>query len=532
MGIRTAAVLVESEMSQKQLKKSTLLGFVALFCALMSFLGTARLIGAPVFESGPLIHDFENTLSGGIRREIAGPIYYREQAGSKRTRAFPPFVSRTDDPDLDYTEVDVLYPVFTYDRFGKESRVQLFQMLSLSDSSEQDDSVRQKLSFFPLYFQQRSTNSAKDYTALFPFYGTLKNRMLRDEIKFVMFPAYGMSRKRDVVTRNYLYPFFHLREGNHLQGWQFWPLVGRETREPHTITNDYGFEVHVPGHRKEFALSPFLFRNHLDIGTTNEVRETAVLPLVSLSRSPARDSSVYLWPFLKFTNDKANQYREWGFPWPLWVIARGEGKHMNRFWPLFSQARKGDLEGVFYLWPFWKEKRALAAPLDRRRTRIMFFLYSDIVERNTDTGEAMQRRDLWPLFTYRKELDGRERLQALSLLAPLLPNNKSVERNYSPLWALWRTEKNPATATRSDSLLWNLWRREITPGQRKNSYFFGLLRSTKTDDGTDWTWFHFRRQRGERPNESPSAVPVGSKELQPQIGPISIRPVSEMKFES
>ena len=513
-------------------KKRILLAFIAIIATGVQFIIVPNSDSASFFEAGPLIHDFQPPIETGERREIAGPIYYREQIGTKRTWAFPPFVSRTDDPDLEYTEVDVLYPLLTYDRFGKESRVQLLQMLSLSDSGEQDDSVRQKFSIFPFYFQQRSTNSTKNYTALFPFYGTLKNRMLRDEIRFVMFPAYGMSRKRDVVTRNYLYPFFHLREGNHLKGWQLWPLVGREVKAPHSITNAYDLRVDVPGHQQDFALWPFLFRNQLNIGTTNEVRETAVLPLVSMSRSPARDSSVYLWPFLKVTNDKANRYREWGFPWPLWTVARGEGKHMNRFWPFFSRARKGDQQSEFYLWPLWKEKRAQAEPLDRRRSRVLFFLYSDLVERNTVTGEAMHRRDLWPLFTYRKHLDGRERLQVLSLLAPLLPNNKSVERNHSPLWALWRTEKNPATAARSDSLLWNLWRREITPGKRKNSYFFGLLHSTKTDDGTDWTWFHFRRNRADGPTESPSATPVGTRELQPQIGPISIRPISDMKFKS
>ena len=47
----------------------------------------------------------------------------------------------------------------------------------------------------------------------FPLYGHLQNRLFRDEIFFVLFPVYGESRKRDVVTDNYLYPFFHLRHG-------------------------------------------------------------------------------------------------------------------------------------------------------------------------------------------------------------------------------------------------------------------------------------------------------------------------------
>ncbi len=516
-------------------KRRFLLEFRFLLPFLAAVLGcTASVIGEDApdrarYQAGPLLHDFQLTHEQGWRREVLGPLYYQAQAGSKAVTAFPPFYSHTRDPELEYTEIDVLYPLVTYDRFGQESRVQLLQLLSLSDSSEQDESVRHKLSLFPVYFQQRSTNAELNYTALFPFYGTLKNRMLRNEIQFTMFPLYGMSRKRDVVTQNYLYPFFHLREGNRLRGWQVWPLVGREVREPHSITNYLGLEQFMPGHRQEFALWPFMFRNHNDIGTTNEVRETAVLPFFSHSRSPNRDSSVYLWPFFKYTDDRENKYREWGFPWPLWSIARGEGKQMNRFWPLFSRAHNDDgVERNFYLWPLWKDEYARADSLDRRRSRLLFFLWSDLRERNPQTGKEMHRQDLWPLYTYRKQLDGRERLQLLSPLAPLLPNNKSVERNWSPVWALWRTEKNPAAQLRTDSLFWNLWRREISPEGTNNSYFFGLAQSRKTTDGTRWKWFHFSRGNGGKNAEAEAgARPSDSAtRLQPELDPIRLRPVT------
>jgi len=83
---------------------------------------------------------------------------------------------------------------------------------------------------FPIYFQQRSPDPGLNYTAVVPFYGRLENRLFRDEIRFVLFPLYGQSRKKDVVTDNYLYPFFHVRHGDALQGWQFWPLAGYDTK--------------------------------------------------------------------------------------------------------------------------------------------------------------------------------------------------------------------------------------------------------------------------------------------------------------
>jgi hypothetical protein len=87
----------------------------------------------------------------------------------------------------------------------------------------------------------------------------------------------------------------------------------------------------------------------------------------------------------------------------------------------------------------------------------------------------LHRADFWPLYTYRKDFNGNSRLQILSILEPILPNNKSIERDWSPIYALWRAEKNPRTGASSQSLLWNLYRHESTPLTKKCSLLFGLF---------------------------------------------------------
>ena len=89
-------------------------------------------------------------------------------------------------------------------------------------------------------FIERSISSAdptQNYTALLPFWGTLKDRLLRDEIKVRLFPLYSRTVKKDVVTENYAFPFLHIRHGTQLDGWQFWPLMGHEHRDPITSTS-------------------------------------------------------------------------------------------------------------------------------------------------------------------------------------------------------------------------------------------------------------------------------------------------------
>lgn len=463
-------------------------------------------------SAGFLAHRFPLTLQPGQRLEVMGPLYYRQQSESNTLWALPPLFSRTTDPDLDMTEMDFGYPFLTYDRFGKEYRVQFFQVFSFAGGPTLDEVPKHRFTLFPLYFQQRSPDTNLNYTALFPIYGHLKNRLFRDEIHFVAFPIYGQSKKRGVVTDNYVYPIFHLRHGEKLKGWQVWPVFGHEYKGLTTKTNGFGEEELVPAHDKWFALWPIYFHNDLELGTDNPQKVRMLLPIYSLTRSPLRDSSTYIWPLFTYTDDREKKYHEYGAPWPLIVFARGQGKTVNRVWPLFGQAHNDTLQSDFYLWPIWKYNRIQSAPLDRERTRIFFFLYSGVIERNTETGQHRQRTDLWPLFTAKKDLNGNERLQILAPVEPFLPNNKSIERDYAPFWSLWRTEKNPKEGTRSHSLLWNLYRKDVRPGETKCSLLFGLIQYQSTAEGRHWRWFYLPAGKQDKEPAAAAANPAASKE--------------------
>ena len=131
-----------------------------------------------------------------------------------------------------------------------------------------------------------------------------------------------------------------------------------------------------------------------------------------------------------------------------------------------------------------------SAPLDSRRTRICFFLYSDLAEKNTETEAVRRRVDFWPFFTHRRDFNGNSRLQVVALLEPFMPENKGIERNYSPLWSVWRSENNPRAGASSQSLLWNLYRREATPDAKKCSLLFGLFQYQSGSKGKNMRLFY------------------------------------------
>ncbi|HEY3760835.1 MAG TPA: hypothetical protein VGN23_03715 [Verrucomicrobiae bacterium] len=440
----------------------------------------------PVFgqdglQAGPLYDTFPLTLAPGHREEALGPLYYNQQSESDRLWALPPFYSRETDSTVKMVQDDYLYPIMTYRRYGTEYRWQFIELFSIAGGKEPSEfqDVR-RFTLFPIYFQQRSPLTNDNYTALVPFYGHLKERLFRDDIFFVMFPIYGETRKKDVINDNYLYPFFNTRHGDGMRGWQFWPIIGKEHKVLTVQTNNWGDAITNAGHDHLFVLWPIHFRQNNGIGTDNPEKIRADIPFYFLQRSPQRDSTSALWPFFTWINDRGQKYREWQMPWPFVIIARGEGKTTTRVFPLFSQAHNSTFVDNFYLWPLYKYNAIHSDPLARQRTRILFFLYQNTKDKNTGTGKEKQRVDLWPFFVYHRDFEGNNRLQLLAPLETFVPDNPYVERDWSPLWSVWRAENNVKTGASSQSLLWNLYRRDTAPDTKKISLLFGLFQYQST----------------------------------------------------
>jgi hypothetical protein len=436
---------------------------------------------AEPIAAGFIFDRFRLTLEDGFRTEAAGPFYYSQQSDSERQWAIPPFFSTDDDPVLDQHEDDVLYPLVTSTRYGHERRWQLAQLISFSSGQEPDETGVRRFTIFPIYFQQRAADTNLNYTAVVPFYGRLQNRLFRNEIYFVMFPFYVETRKRDVVTENYFYPFVDVHHGQGMTGWQFWPFAGREHKDITSDTNDFGDVTLNPGHDRAFYLWPFYLRQDNGLGSSDPEKFRASIPFYAITRSPLRDSTTVLWPFFSSIDDRSRNYHEWQGPWPFVVLAHGPGKETTRFWPVFSQSHNATKEIDSYAWPLYVHTRTHSDPLDERRDRVLFYLYDRFAEKNTETGKEKVRLDMWPFFEWHHDFNGDERLQVLALLEPAVPDNRGIERNWSPLWSLWRSEHNAANSASSQSLLWNLYRHQTAPAYRQTSVFFGLYQSSLQD---------------------------------------------------
>jgi hypothetical protein len=186
------------------------------------------------------------------------------------------------------------------------------------------------------------------------------------------------------------------------------------------------------------------------------------------------------------TVDREKKYDEWDTPWPFIEFAKGEGKTEQRVFPFYSEARSPIQEDKWFCWPVYKYNKIDSPPLLRERTRIMFFLYSDLKMKSTETGRRLRRVDFFPFYTYHRQLNGKERFQALAIMEPFFPNNGKIEREYAPIYSLWTVEKNPVNGAESRSLLWNLYRRDTSPRVKKISLLFGLFQYQSTPATSQW----------------------------------------------
>lgn len=432
--------------------------------------------------AGPLFSDYKLTLTPGRRMQVMGPLYYEEERESERIWAVPPLLSLATDETTGVKEFDFLYPLLTYDRYGTQHRWQFFQILNFTGGPMPEEKERDRFTLFPVYFQQRSSDPAQDYTAVFPFYGHLRHRFFHDEIFFVAFPFYARTLKHDIVTWNYFYPFVDRERGPGMRGWQVWPLAGHSHKEITTREDSFHEPQTVPGFDSRFVLWPFYLHSITGIGTPQQASNLVSFPIFSVQRSPQRDATGALWLF-QHVDDREKKYREWDLPWPFIEFARGEGKTANRVIPFYDRTRLPLHEQKSIMWPFYKHNHDWPAPLDRQRTRVLFWVYSNLREKNTETGAERRRVDGWPLLLHTRDFDGNSRWQILALIEAFVPGSHKIKRDYSPLWSLWVSEKNPRTGASSQSLLWNLYRHEATPTTRRTSLLLGLFQSESGPEG-------------------------------------------------
>lgn len=372
---------------------------------------------------------------------ILGPLIKIQQQGDERTTAIRPFVYRTVDEGEQSAATNYLYPVASSRETPDVSTFQSLKLLQVNTFRKNEpEKAKSDSMLFPFYIRGTS-DTYGPYTSVFPLYGTLYERLWRDEIHYTLFPLYSRTVKSGTTTRNYLYPFFSTTTGERESGFQFWPLYGTAAKEG--------------SYERRFVLWPFYLHERKGLDTDNPTERLTVFPFYSSVESPRVSSRTYLWPFMGWTSDRGAKQEERRYLWPLVVTASGEQREIRRYLPFYAEERSSETLKRWYLWPLYRHDGIVSDTYCRERDRVIFFLYSDLRERWPIDGAEKRRTAFWPLFVYSRDTRGVKQFSFPAPVEPILPQ-EGVEQSWAPLWRVY-IQRWSDSGDSAVSFLWNLY---------------------------------------------------------------------------
>lgn len=459
--------------------------FLVICLLLGSLLAPASVfaIDSTLFTLWPLL-DYRSAPAAEYRSiNSFGPLIKYESKGAETEYALRPLFYRAVD-DAGSSQMEVLYPLYSSKVTPDSTRLNVLQLLSY-DFGTRESGSSDKFYLFPFLFYGDDPDRGR-YSAFFPFSGNLKGWFGRDEISFIMFPLYGRTQKEKQQIDNFLWPFFARIDGENESGYKIWPLYGQSEKTGH--------------YRKKFFLWPVFFAEDVDLDTENPVRKRAAFPFYLSINSAESSYQSILWPFFSRQEDKVRQSTEWNFPWPLVRRTQGETRYGFRALPFHSDETVEANRKRWYLWPVYKIAETRTEKFERRRDRVLFFLYSDTREQIFETGRQKRRIALWPLFGYTRQA-GVSHLHVLALLEPIFPDNPGIERSWAPLWRLYQQKWDQA-GNGVISLFWNLYWQEKRPQALAWELFPLAEYRSDRNEGTDFSLMkgllHFHADRDGR----------------------------------
>jgi hypothetical protein len=395
----------------------------------------------PLFFSGPGPGP-EATHSEGFR-----PVYVR-------------FV------EWDKVTTDVLYPLFFYRQYSDSYKWSVFQLINHegmnADAAKEGGPKDQHFDVWPFYFSRVTDQPSDSYHAVFPLYGSVKGFLGYERLTWILFPVFVESVKKGTHTTYLPWPILRVM-GGASKGFAAWPLV---------------YMTQGPGPaRTNYFLWPFVWDNTLEPpvdsppGTTPGT-EFGVLPLFTRETAPGYVSENFAWPFFGFTERTIPyRYSERRYFWPFFVQGKGDTpgqeRLVDRWGPFYSYSYNQGTDSTWIGWPFWHRKTWVDGDIHQAKTQFFYFLYwsQDQTSVSRPSLAPAYKRHFWPFVSIWDNGAGRRQLEAPSLTEVFFPDNPDMRSSWSPLFTLFRYDRQPTGDTRS-SLLWDAvtWRRTAKDG--------------------------------------------------------------------
>ena len=397
--------------------KSLLLAWVTA----VSFLGAGCAHLSPDLTPNnvaPLFHVQTNPEKENRRIDAAGPFYSQSETPEEREWGLRPFFWYRENSRTQTEEAEFLYPLGWYKKTPEERSIEflpLYRDKKLAGEEDRKDYV----DLFPFFWGRSKTG--EPFGGFFPLGGVFKDRFVRDEITFVLWPLYTQVREGESETTHILWPVFSLTRGGEKSGYRIWPIYGEEK-----LKGEGAYE-------KTFFFWPIghFQRRYLD--TDNPKTYFYLFPLYLSERSNNEDRRMFLWPLFNYYRETNFDYLQLDLPWPVIRYARAPGVDTAAVWPLFYYRQREETKKIFLFWPLYLQDNV--DDEFRDEVLIRFLLFSKIHQvylKKEDRWERVTR--IWPFFRHAE--DGRGRVHFF--FPALMPADwEGLERHYGLLFRVF-----------------------------------------------------------------------------------------------
>jgi hypothetical protein len=394
-----------------------------------------------IFTFWPLVDYRKDTAKNTSSLSILGPLLNFESTTDDNIFSFRPLIHNSKDINSTRSFSYFLYPLASTETTPDVDHIEFLQIIQKNTyrKSEPEEKERQAM-LFPFYISGESKKHVP-YTSLFPFYGDIYDRFWRDEYHYVLFPIYGRTVLNKTTNYHFLWPFFSLTSGENESGFGIWPLYGQSAKEG-VYSNSY-------------FLWPIFTKEKRVIAGGETSNRLSFFPLYASYDTPHSISRHWLWPFFGYSNDTEFEEKERDYFWPFWLTISGNKRNVVRFLPFYSDEVTKENTKSWYLWPLFETDTMQSPSYRQKRTRMLYFLFSNKTESWAYDEKERQRTTMWPLFLYNRNTDGESSLSIPAPVEPIL-DREGIDKLWAPFWRLYIHKWNDKGDSQL-SILWNLY---------------------------------------------------------------------------
>ena len=413
---------------------------------------------------------------------------------------------------------------------------------ALPDMEHLGPDLDEDIGLFPFFAWGGGSSEEHEYFAVFPFGGTTKGILGKEEITWFGFPlpAYAKVRDRAYDSTHIMWPFINWVDGPRHSGWRVLPFGGH-----YEHTDSWGNMVY----ERNFLLWPFITWQTSGMNEPKGPTDTFFfLPFGGWISGPDYRNYSVLWPFFRYEEDDLDESWELRAPFPFLIAGGGRDRWRFDLWPFFGAKVRPGFARHFVAWPIWRWEDLESQDHSFNGQWLLPFFWRTHWEWSR-TGEHETKIRLFPLLHYREWQDGSLEFAMLSPYWFDDPNG--FERTIGSFFRLYRYYQDEHGGYEHQALLGLFSYRNLPalprtpdhpgrPDYWRLSLLFGLFQLRSLGDETglrllylpEITWgerdpvmdeweeeFVIAKARDRRPLPPPEPVPVEPEPGEPDERP-------------